>query len=281
MDAVDPPAALARRDIDCDGHDEIAMRDERLLAIVRADGDAMLAEFSSRRLCHNFGDTLRRYDEGYYDKLRTALGMDGKPHAHEGVASAHDRVAFKHLIAPEDTEADTRARGMFEDCWHAPDERVQPVHDYRETAPLEFTADLGGGKLVKRYALAGGRLSTSYRAENLAGTLEIRLNVAMPSCDGYGGRYILDSGDIPCGFGQLLDLPAARRLTLDDDELRGALHIAMEPAVAVSAQPHLTVSQSEAGFEKVMQAAELTLFWTLATPIAELAIDLEVVPHRA
>ena len=282
LDAVAPPAALDRRDIDCDGHEEISLRDDSFLAIIRVDGDAMLAELSSRRLCHNFGDTLRRYDEGYYDKLRAALGMDGKPHAHhEGVASAHDRVAFKHVIEAEDTEADTRARGMFEDCWYAADGSVRPIHHYRETAPLEFTADLGSGHIVKRYALADGRLTAHYQTLNVGGRVEIRLNVAMPSCDGYGGRYILDNGDIPCGFGQVLELASARRLALDDGELHGAFVVSTQPALAVTARPHLTVSQSEAGFEKVMQAAELVFAWQPAESQAELAICLEVIPHRA
>ena len=282
LDAVAPPPVSDRRDIDSDGHDEVLLRDGDLLAVIRVDGDAMITELSSRRLLHNFGDTLRRYDEGYYDKLRAALGMDGQPHApHAGVASAHDRVAFKQPIDPEDIEADSRARGLFEDCWFPPDGSDRPIHDYRETAPLEFTGQVGPGRVSKRYTLAGERLSASYRAEGLQGHLEIRLNVAMPSCDGYGGRYILENGDIPCGFGQALDRPAVRQLTLDDSELQGALVIALHPPQALTARPHQTVSQSEAGFEKVMQAAELVFSWPLSGGIDELEISIEVRPQRA
>ena len=282
LDAAAPPAATERKDIDCDGREEVFLRSGDQLAVIRIDGDAMVAEFSSHRLGHNFGDTLRRYDEGYYDKLRAALGMDGMPHSHhDGVASAHDRVAFKHPIEPEDTEADTRARGMFEDCWFPPDGSARPIHDYRETAPLNFSADLTHGHVAKRYTLTDGRLVASYRAEGLSGRLEIRLNIAMPSCDGYGGRYILDNGDIPCGFGQILELPAVRRLTLDDTELRGALMVTAQPPLDLSARPHQTVSQSEAGFEKVMQAAELVFAWPMTGGVDELTISLEVRPQRA
>ncbi len=282
LDAVVPPPALERRDLDCDGHEEIFLRDDGLRAVVRSDGDAMLVELSSHPLGHNFGDTLRRYDEGYYDKLRAALGMDGKPHPHhEGVASAHDRVAFRHPIAPEDTEADTRPRGMFEDCWCAPDDTVRPVHDYRETSPTEFAADLGAGRLLKSYTLADGQLRVRYRAEDLAGRVEIRLNIAMPSCDGYAGRYILENGDVPCGFGEELDLPAMRRLMLDDGVLGGALILSVEPPQPLTARPHKTVSQSEAGFEKIMQAAELVLAWQPEGSATELLVTLEVQSRRA
>ena len=48
-------------------------------------------------------------------------------------------------------------------------------------------------------------------------------------------------------------------------------------AVAVTARPHHTVSQSEAGFEKVMQAVEILLSWPLKEGAA-IEIGLEIVP---
>lgn len=276
LDAAAPRPALERRDIDCDGAEEIFLHGGDCQAVLRANGDAMLIELSSYRLCHNFGDTLRQHDEGYYDKLRAALGMDGHPHVHgEGVASAHDRVAFRHEIVPEDLEPDARPRGMFEDCWYAPNETARPINDYHEIGPAEFACQLPGGRVSKRYRFEGGRLAVRYQTHGLVGRIEIRLNVAMPSCDGYAGRYILEDGDIPCGFGQNLDLPSARRLTLDDGVLGGALTVTLQPPLAITAEPHLTVSQSEAGFEKIMQAAELTLIWLLDGSPQELAITLE------
>jgi len=276
LDAIAPRPALERKDIDCDGAEEIFLRGGELQAVVRADGEAILIELSSYRLSHNFGDTLRQHDEGYYDKLRAALGMDGHAHPHgAGVASAHDRIAFRHPIAAEDIEPDTRPRGMFEDCWFAPNETARPINDYHETGPAEFACHLGSGRISKRYRFEGGRLAVRYQAQGITGRIEIRLNVAMPSCDGYAGRYILDNGDIPCGFGQHLDLPSTRRLILDDGVLGGALTLAVQPPLAIAAEPHLTVSQSEAGFEKIMQAADLVLVWLLDGGASELAVTLE------
>jgi hypothetical protein len=127
----------------------------------------------------------------------------------------------------------------------------------------------------KRYGMDGACLIARYRADGLAGRLEIRLNVAMPSCEGYAGRYILEDGHVPCGFGQVLKLSCAGRLVLDDGVLGGSLLVSCDPPLAISARPHYTVSQSEAGFEKVMQAAELTLFWPLAPEGSELVVTLE------
>ncbi|MDP2810915.1 MAG: DUF1926 domain-containing protein [Rhodocyclaceae bacterium] len=275
-------AAVSRADLDLDGFDEIFLRDAALLAVVRADGDAALVEFSSWALAHNFGDTLRRIDEGYHDKL----SADGRAKAaHDGIASAHDRVTFKHDIAPEDLPADTRPRGLFVDSQRRPDGGEIAIDDYRENADGTFVAEIaGGGHVEKSYALEGPLLAVRYRAIGVGGALVIRLNVAMPSCNGFLGRYILSTGDIPCGFGQPLDLPAQSNgalLILDDGVLKGALVVATDAPAALSARPHHTVSQSEAGFEKVMQGVELTLVWLPSTSGNALTITLEVQPYTS
>jgi hypothetical protein len=260
LDGVSPRLTFDRRDLDCDGNDELFLNGNGLLAVVRADGEAALAELSSHALAHNFGDTLRRHDEGYHDKLHAARA-DGAQH--EGIASAHDRVAFRHEITPADAEPDTRSRGMFVDCWFPAEGAPRPIRGYAETGQTEFSAPLGAGRIDKAFAMDDDKLVVSYRSEGAIGHLEIRLNLAMPSCDGYLGRYILENGDMPCGFGDLLRLPATKRITLDDGVLGGSITVELDQALALTARPHRTVSQSEAGFEKIMQAAELVFYWHL------------------
>jgi hypothetical protein len=48
----------------------------------------------------------------------------------------------------------------------------------------------------------------------------------------------------------------------------------------IKARPHMTVSQSEAGFEKIMQAVELTFTWEVEGP-TEIQVDLDVLPIKA
>ena len=146
LDGLAPRPALERRDLDHDGHDEIFLRNGATQAVVQADGDACVVEFSSYPLAHNFGDTLRHYVEGYHDKLSAA---DADSHAaHDGIASAHDRVAFRHEISPEDLMPDTRPRGMFEDTWISPQGASRAVDGYRETATAGFSATIGNGLLA-------------------------------------------------------------------------------------------------------------------------------------
>lgn len=278
LDAIAPPPAMERRDLDCDGHDELFLRGGDLLAIVRADGNAALAELSSHPLEHNFGDTLRRHDEGYHDKLHAAHGQQAQQ---GGIASAHDRIAFRHEIRPEDAEPDDRPRGMFIDCWHPATGPSQPLCDYMETGLATFSATLAPGGVEKRYEVIDGRLVVRYRSSGVVGRLEIRLHLAMPSCDGYLGRYILENGDVPCGFGDRLQLSATRRIILDDGVLRGNIAINAEPALPLLGRPHRTVSQSEAGFEKIMQAVELVFSWHLDGAPQEASFTIETSHHGA
>ncbi|HEY8856525.1 MAG TPA: alpha-amylase/4-alpha-glucanotransferase domain-containing protein [Rugosibacter sp.] len=281
LDAVSPAPTFSQRDIDCDGHDEITLRSDELLAIIRDDGDAALAEFSSLPLAHNFGDTLRRHAETYHVKLQQKISQSGiqwdgadvasSTAEKKGIASAHDRIAFLHAIVPADAEPDVRSRGLFLDNWIAADGVRHALSTYRrDGAPGHFAATGDGWRVEKRYALQDDTLTIAYRmtsdTENssaLCGHLETQLNLAMPSCDGFGGRYILADGSIPGGFVQALTLTDLSQITLADSELGdGAVHLtAVPPAPTFTGQPHYTVSQSEAGFEKIMQAACLVLRW--------------------
>jgi alpha-amylase len=280
LDGVAPRPALEHADVDHDGHTEIFLRSGPVQAVIQADGDACVVELSDYALAHNFGDTLRHYEEGYHEKLLTARAQHAGSNNGGGIASAHDRIAFRHAIEPQDLDPDTRPRGMFEDCWFGPGDAWRPLNNYRETGTAQFEATIGDGRVEKSYLLDGSRLTARYRARNLKGRFEIRVNLAMPSCDGYAGRYVLADGSVPGGFGQALDLASAATLSLEDGVLGGAVVMSLNPPLAVTGRPHHTVSQSEAGFEKIMQATEITLSWPVEGD-ADLTVVLEIQPRPA
>jgi alpha-amylase len=263
LDRLAAPATVRCADLDLDGRNELFLRNSELLAVVREDGDACLIELSSYALSHNFGDTLKRYAEAYHDKITAAAVAHA--HAGEGIASAHDRVAFKHAITPADALPDTRPRGIGVDQVVGADASVQPVANYElievGAAGLRFGAEHAAGAIEKEFALDGAAAVLRYRTRDLAGQWQVVLNLAMPSCDGYAGRYVLADGSVPCGFGQALAQGALSSITLEDGVLGGALRLAVQPPAHFAARPHMTVSQSEAGFEKIMQAVEITLTW--------------------
>ena len=63
-------------------------------------------------------------------------------------------------------------------------------------------------------------------------------------------------------------------LTLDDNVLGGSVKLKISSPVALIAQPCYSVSQSEGGFEKIMQAVTLTLEWPLT--LRDVVVSIEV-----
>lgn len=272
LDACAPRPMRFMEDTDLDGVDEAYLQNGVLQAVLKLDGNACICELDAYAFNHNFGDTLRRQAEHYYRRIQQGEG-GGHGHSDAGIASAHERVNFKHEINAADMEADDHVRGLFVD-------RLNGVfmhyrHDPSTVGGVHFLADTSCLSVSKSFELAANRLHVSYRFTGEAeGVFSTELNLAMPSCDGWGGRYI-HQGQIPGGFGQPLELAALDEITLDDDVLAGSVTLHLSSPVALSAQPHYSVSQSEGGFEKIMQAVTLKLEWPVTA--RELTITLEIV----
>jgi len=221
---------------------------------------------------------LRRYTQAYFSKYIKAP-QPGK--AQSGIASAHDRVKVKHEIAPQELEPDATPRKILADFRVTGDGLRSVVSTYAlvsvDAAKPEASliAQAEGWQIEKRLRLNGECIETHYRfaGENHE-RFDVELNLAMPSCDGYTGRYVLENGDMPCGFGQALDLTGCTRLTLDDRVLAGGIVIETSSPVAIKGRPHFTVSQSEGGLEKIMQSACITLSWLVPDEGSELRVTL-------
>jgi hypothetical protein len=84
---------------------------------------------------------------------------------------------------------------------------------------------------------------------------------------------------MPCGFGQPLDAVGVGELVLDDQFMGGAVAVLCSSPALVHARPHLTVSQSEDGFEKIMQCVTMALAWPLAAGRHELSVALKISRH--
>ena len=279
LDARLPPEPVWRGDLDLDGVEELLLSAAGLKLALKLDGYGSIHELDARGLAHNFGDSLAKVRHAYFSKFIKPRNPES-PAA--GIASAHDRAVLKHDVSPQDLEPDAAPRRVLLDFLGGGDGARTAVANYVWAAPepgrpeARFVAEGAGWQLEKRIRLAEGRLEARYRFSGAAPErLEIDLNLAMPSCDGYSGRYILDSGEIPCGFGQPLDLEGCTRLVLDDRELRGGLTVYASLPVALRARPHHTVSQSEAGLEKIMQSACVTVKWPVLRGGSELTLFLE------
>ena len=265
LDELTPRAAIVAVDLDLDGKNELIAHTPALQLVIRDDGLAAAHELSSYALSHNFGDTLRRYHEHYHDRI--ADGPSSEHHG-EGIVSAHDVVRFKHPIALADIVPDTLPRALWMD-----DLDGNSLTDYRPSAPNTLQFERAG--IIKNYVLAASTVTITWQLSGLAGRrLSTRIHLAMPSCDGFLGRYVLADGSIPCGFGQELALDNAQLLILEDGVLGGRIRLQTKNLAKICGRPQQTVSQSEAGFEKIMQGVELSFTWTVPGDRCTLQLQL-------
>jgi len=281
LDAVTERPYKVLQDLDMDGFDEAFLQNGQLQVVARLDGTASICEFDSYPLRHNFGDTLTRQAEHYHRKVHAQPDhqMSGS-----GISNPHERMSSKHEIIEADLAVDAYRKTMFIDFWQ--DEAVgeKPVVYRRPTSSktsLDFCASLNGGKIGKKLSLNKDTLLVQYKFTKLPrGSFKVEINLAMPSCDGPAGRFRIGE-NIPCGFGQLLSFAGLKEIALEDEVLGGAVHLHSNLACVFSSYPHFSVSQSEAGFEKIMQAVTMVLEWPSDTLVEDLAIAIRVVPTVA
>ena len=77
----------------------------------------------------------------------------------------------------------------------------------------------------------------------------------------------------------LEETEAATALALEDGILGGRVDISSSFSAIIRGRPVHTVSQSEAGFEKIMQAAELRFDWLIPDEHFTLQLQLTLMPQ--
>ena len=278
LDAVQPRPARSQVDLDIDGHDELFLQNGTLQAVVKLDGDGSICEFDAYALSHNFGDSLARQTEHYHRRVNA---QHDHGHNSGGIANPHERMVSKHEIVAADLATDAHARSMFRDSWGEREgASFRPVvygaPSGGRSAPVSFEGQASRGSVSKKIALKDNALQVSYRFDKLkSGLFRIEINLAMPSCDGPAGRFRIGN-DIPGGFGQPLHLDEMRELVLEDEVLGGSLRLSSNLPAVLNTWPHFSVSQSEAGFEKIMQAVTLELTFAMTGVTKGIDLQLEV-----
>ena len=277
LDQLQPRPASSRSDPDFDGIDELFLQNARLQAVVKLDGSASVIEFDDYQLKQNFGDTLRRHDEHYHRSIGSASAGATQ---NGGIASPHDVISMKHAVTAAEAAPDPQAQSMLRDWLIRSGEDATRLDEYREVATpaggaaASFEMTLHGGRVAKQLALADSAMSVHYRCEGFSGAvLRTRLALAMPSCDGVAGRYVV-AGGIPGGFGQAFEWESIGEVVLEDLFMRGSVTLLLQPRAQVSVSPYHSVSQSEDGLERIMQAVAVDIRWPLASNDEALSIKV-------
>ncbi len=282
LDKVAPRSPVIKEDADFDGNDEIFLQNGKLQLIITLEGSASVREIDAYFLNHNFADTLARRAEHYHLKIN-AENIEGASQSASGILSPHDRVRFKDVISSRDLEVDSHLKTSFYDVYQsAATGDIPMTYEPMESLPLEvaFSGSVDEFRMSKKFSLDENCLSVDYRCTvnpaHARDNFNTEINLAMPSCDGPGGRFIVDNV-VAGGFGVELMLRACTEIVLVDDELGGRIKLACNPPLKLSARPHHTVSQSEAGFEKIMQALTIELQWPIEASFNHVTITMEII----
>ncbi|CAG0965477.1 4-alpha-glucanotransferase [Methylophilaceae bacterium] len=277
LDEVTQRPAKTLVDLDLDGFEEAFLQNGILQAVARLDGTASICELDAYRLRHNFGDTLTRQAEHYHRKVHAE-----PDHASSstGISNPHERMSLKHEITQADLAVDENRKTLFMDYWMSESEAQEPISYRRPTSSknsLDFCASLKGCKVAKKITLDKSSLVVNYKFTKIPqGIFKVEINLAMPSCDGPAGRFRIGE-NIPCGFGQPLSFSGLKEIALEDEVLGGTVYLNASIAAAFCSYPHFSVSQSEAGFEKIMQAVTLELQWPADALKDGLEIRLKII----
>lgn len=263
-------------DIDRDGINEVCLFNNEIQAIVKLNGYAAACEFDDYRLHHNYGDTLRQQTEHYFKKIQEHQPDQEHPHDGDGIVSAHDRVCFKHEISAVDLLDDPKPQGLFTEMLQvAGESHLIDNYQLQQTIKhgLQFSAVTSIGSVKKSITVDGQQLKAVLNTDQIAeGFLSTRLMLAMPSCDGFAGRFVDAAGGVISGFASPNSLEQTSVLTLEDGVLGGKLIVQTSFPVHMQTRPYFSVSQSEAGFEKIMQAVEIILTWPVQQKECEILV---------
>ena len=289
------PGSGVLRDVDLDGRPEVVLATGGQVVVVKPDEGAGIGRWDIRAARHALASVLRRRPEAYHTRpagAETGGPADPADPASAGVASIHDRAGLGepglaerldydwherrsgliHLFAPEVSPADwARER--------APDLAGLPVAafevDRRSPRSVDLSAaarvDGAGGpqpiRVASRFRVGGDRLAPSLeqrvRLVNRSDrTLVVRLGLEWTT-NLLGGDPAAwwEVGRERTRFDATRTARAVTRLIAGNDHLGLVVRTRLRPSADVWIATLETVSNSEAGSERVHQGSALLVSW--------------------
>ncbi len=289
-------------DWDADGSAEALLLSPHLgLVVEPARGGGVIA-LDARAKAFNLGNTFTRRPEAYHWKLAATVRREG-----EGAATIHEERGAKEEGLADLLHYDAYRRGSFLDHWLSSSATVLDLNRQGIGTGLALTAydsrisregrtpvlllhgraEQAGASLRvhKRFRLApdAPRLAVEYRLEP-DGIIEpvrfgVELNLAFymgPPPD----RVVEINGERaadPSLFA-VAETSGVREVRIVDAWLGLAAHLRLDPPGMLWRCPVQTISQSEAGYERVAQQVALLPHWPLGGPegVRDLRLTLSI-----
>lgn len=289
-------AAVEVVDFNCDGFDELVIRNPQINAFVSPDRGGALMELDYRPACFNLSNVLSRRPEVYHQDIRAA--QDQEAHEEGQPKSIHDRLQFKEEGLQDKLIYDRRDRYSFMDHCLVTGTTFEQFQNNRyeewasfagepyswEELPAEDSGpslklrlrreSIGPGlhlSLEKIYTFDPGKaiVQVDYQLHNKSGkSIEflwvVEHNFTLLAGDAADRTYVSDG--TPLKDARLNSegvLPDARTLGMRDEYFGFELMMQYSPAVDLWRFPVETVSQSEGGFERVYQGSCVSACWPM------------------
>ena len=283
-----PWVEATHSDFNFDGHDEIRLANDRLVAWFSPQCGGSMFELDLRDLGHNLLATLQRRPEAYHEKVKAGQNL-----ADATASSIHDRVVFKQEGLDRCLHYDSRLRKNLIDHFWDEDIDLRSVADNvalergdfadgkyetvigrnpdRVQVKLHRSGNAWGVplKLTKGVTMESGQseLEIAYLIEGLPAGKDFHFGVefnfaGMPADQ--EDRFFSDAAQQMLGtLGQEHSLERQETIHLTDRWLGLGVTLSIGQAGGIWTYPIQTVSQSEAGFERVHQSVVVQPHWLI------------------
>jgi len=273
-------------DINGDGRVEVLVQTALLTLLLNPESGGSLTEIAYAPGALDLADVFGRRPEAYHAKVKVAV----RSPVDEEIKTIHDRLASRDAGLEREITYDRFRRGSLLDGLFPDSGHLEPLEPW---ASALFS--LGGHRMGHRIVESTGCVSVVFYAENPDGwpiSIEKRIQVRAGESGirvayrlGWTGpapiraRWVvqwnlaLTSGDAPDRFYELPGRPALgsrgeindrRSLGLVDEWANCAVTLDWARPARVAWAPVETVSNSEAGFERIYQGSALLLAWPVS-----------------
>jgi alpha-amylase len=288
--AGDRTVRIETADWDADGSAEVRLSSGHLAAVADPARGGGVVELDVRGKAFNLGNTLTRRPEAYHRKLSMSVHKEGA-----GASTIHEERGAKEEGLAGLLLYDAYRRGNFVDHWLP---AIATLLDFSRRggdsglaqAPYQLRVERKHGASVVvlrgRVERDGAALTVEKRLRLAPASPELSLDyrlepdgIAMPSRFGVELNLAFYMGPPPDRFveinGERAEDPSflavaetsdVREIRLVDSWLGLAARLVLEPPGTLWRCPVQTISQSEAGYERVAQQVALLPHWPLDGP---------------
>ena len=287
---------IEQGDFDQDGSEEVMLNSDRLNLFIDPAEGGRLTELDWKPRSFNLMNTLTRRHEGYHDKILKAVGETSSGSRSDGAKTIHERVSMKEEGLQYHLLYDWYTRGSLLDHFLGSDVDLARFmrSEYYEAG--DFVLGRYGVKLKKAQGIAtvamerdgnvaglGVRLRKELSLRSAASEVSIQYQLANTSSEelnasfGSEFNFSLLAGnaddryyDIPGHTLEKRNLASigetnnVKQVSLVDEWLKLRLTLGFSQPAIFWRAPVETVSQSEAGFERVFQSSMVMPIWRIS-----------------